>query len=324
MRKLKVGIDDFKELRDEGGYFVDKSLLIREVIEGSKCLLLPRPRRFGKTLNLSMLRYFFEKSDGDRRDLFDGLHITEDVGAMEHQGRYPVIFMSLKNIKGGDWTVAQDAIVEKIATLYKRHRYVADGLAEDDRDQFERLATGKGGRADLNSSLANLITHLHSYHESPVVVLIDDYDTPILRAWDHGYYGEMTEFMRDWLGAGLKHENGLALYRAVVTGILRVATASIFSGFNNLVTWPPLRGGPFTDKFGFTQPEVDQLLSDFGVPELADPINEWYNGYDFGGRRSTIPGRWSVACSRVPPPSARTGSTPPPIRSFTKSLRQEG
>ena len=292
MPQLKIGTDDFKKLRREGGYYVDKTPLVREVLDSGTCILLPRPRRFGKTLNLSMLRYFFENSEEDRSDLFTGLDIADDADAMQHQGQYPVIFMSLKDIRGSDWNIARKALVAKIASIYKQNREVAETLAQDDRQQFERLANRGGDRADLNSSLASLITHLYDYYGSPVVVLIDEYDTPVIEAWDKGYYEEMIEFMRCWLGAGLKHENSMALHRAVVTGILRVARESIFSGLNNLATWTTLRSGPFADKFGFTQAEVDGLLADFDANHLRDPIREWYNGYSYGGR--TIYNPWSV------------------------------
>lgn len=302
MPKLTIGTDDFKELLDQSGYFVDKTLLIKSVIDGGKCVLLPRPRRFGKTLNLSMLRYFFENSSMDRHSLFDGLLIAGDKEAMTHQGRYPVIHLSLKDVKGGDWSIALATMVGKIATLYKQHGYLAGGLPEDERQQFERLAGRKGERSDLNVSLASLISHLYAHHGQPAVVLIDEYDTPIIEAWSRGYYDEMVDFMRGWLGAGLKHENGVALFRAVITGILRVAKESIFSGLNHFETWTTLAPGPFADKFGFTQMEVDQLLIDFKLPELAEPVREWYNGYDFGG--VTIYNPWSVvsAVNRHPAP----------------------
>lgn len=300
--KLKIGTDDFKELLDQGGYFVDKTRLIRSVLDAGKCLLLPRPRRFGKTLNLSMLRYFFENCGESRKALFDGLTVSDDTDAMTHQGRYPVIHLSLKDVKGGDWTVALATMVGKIASLYKQHGYLADGLPEDERLQFERLSGRKADRADLNVSLAILISHLHAYHGQPVVVLLDEYDTPIIEAWGRGYYDEMVDFMRCWLGAGLKHENGPALFRAVITGILRVAKESIFSGLNHLETWTTLTPGPFADKFGFTQSEVDLLLTDFQLPGMSEPLREWYNGYDFGG--VTIYNPWSVvSCvNRYPAP----------------------
>mgnify|MGYP006279869453 CR=1 FL=1 len=292
MPKLTVGTDDFQEMRREGGYFVDKSMLVREVIGGSKCLLLPRPRRFGKTLNLSMLRYFFEKSEQTRRELFEGLRITEDADAMQHQGRYPVISLSLKSVRAHTWADARNKLGKKIADLYLAYDELEDTLPKIHRSAFRDICEGTADDPTLHASLANLISYLHDYHGEPVIVLLDEYDTPIIQAWEHGYYDEMIEFMRCWLGEGLKHEDGSALYRAVVTGILRVARESIFSGLNNLVTWTTLRSGPFADKFGFTQPEVDKLLSDFDARQLAEPINEWYNGYSFGG--TTIYNPWSV------------------------------
>jgi hypothetical protein len=296
MPKLTIGTDDFREMRREDGYFVDKSMLIREVLDGSKCLLLPRPRRFGKTLNLSMLRYFFEMSNDDTRSMFDGLRIAEDADAMEHQGRYPVISTSLKDIKAPTWKGALEQMTLNIGELYLDFsEEVVPSLSPLHRPMYERLRDGKPTRGDLQNSLRNLISHLYQAYDTPVVVLIDEYDTPIIEAWNHGYYEEMVEFMRCWLGAGLKHENSAALYRALVTGIMRVAKESIFSGLNNLVTWTTLREGPFADKFGFTQDEVDEFLHDFDAQRLADPIREWYNGYDFGG--TTIYNPWSVVNS---------------------------
>jgi len=302
MPTLRIGIDDFRELRVQGGYFVDKSRLIRSVLDAGKCLLLPRPRRFGKTLNLSMLRYFFERGNPDCRAYFDDLAIAADADAMCHQGRYPVVHLSLKDIRGGDWAVALATFTARVASLYKQYGYLADGLAYDERLQFERLTGRRGDRADLIGSLASLISHLHAYHKQPVVVLIDEYDTPIIEAWSNGYYDEMIDFMRCWLGAGLKHENGPALFRAVITGILRVAKESIFSGLNHLETWTTLAPGMFADKFGFTQDEVDRLLRDFQLATLGDGVREWYDGYDFGG--VTIFNPWSVvnAVNRHPAP----------------------
>ena len=296
MPELTIGTDDFQEMRRAGGYFVDKSLLIREILDGNKCLLLPRPRRFGKTLNLSMLRYFFERCDENRAPLFDGLQIAEDAEAMQHQGRYPVIFTSLKGIKAPMWEGAFNQFTLNIGEIYLGFsEQVLPSLSALHRPMYERICEGRPTQIDLQNSLRNLISHLYDLYGEPVVVLIDEYDTPIIEAWNHGYYEEMIEFMRCWLGAGLKHERGAALYRAVVTGIMRVAKESIFSGLNNLVTWTTLREGPFADKFGFTQPEVEKLLCDFDAQELAEPIAEWYNGYDFGG--TTIYNPWSVVNS---------------------------
>lgn len=292
MPKFRTGTDDFKELIDDGGYFVDKSLLIREVITGSKVTLLPRPRRFGKTLNMTMLRYFFEHSAADRRGLFAGLAIGDDAACMAQQGQYPVIHLSLKDIKGKDWPEAQAAIADRLSFLVAEHADVIDSLDRVRQGEVESIRDKTASLSVLKASLKNLITYLHRHHGQPVVVLIDEYDSPVIEAWNKGYYAEMIDFMRSWLGGGLKHEYAPALYRAVVTGILRVARESIFSGLNNLKVASLLQPGPFADKFGFTQAELDRVLTDFALPELAEPMQAWYNGYDFGGH--TIYNPWSV------------------------------
>ena len=289
---FKVGTDDFKELRDNGGYFVDKSLLIKEVIAGSKVLLLPRPRRFGKTLNLSMLRYFFEHSPDDRSYLFQDLAIASRPEMMAQQGKYPVIYLSLKNVKGEDWEESWARLRSTITSLYLEHAYLQDALPPVRQRDFAAIVHGSGEKTVFGDSLMQLITYLHDYHQQPVVVLIDEYDSPMIEAWDKGYYRQMADFMRAWLGGGLKHIEGAAVYRSVVTGILRIAKESIFSGLNNLKVWSTLIPGPFADKFGFTESEVDRLLADFLLPELAPAVRAWYNGYDFGG--NTIYNPWSV------------------------------
>jgi len=295
MPSFRTGTDDFKKLRDQGGYFVDKSPLIRSVLDSSEVTLIPRPRRFGKTLHMTMLRYFFEKSAEDRRPLFDGLAITDDTDAMGHQGQYPVIYLSLKDIKGASWEVAQDKLLERLSALHKRHDFLLDTLATDDRESYEKVIARCGSIADNELSLKKLIAHLQAYHNQPVVVLIDEYDSPVIEAWRNGYYDEMIAFMRSWLGGGLKHEEGGALFRGVVTGILRVARESIFSGLNNLDVASLLSSGPFANKFGFTEPELAQVLTDFDAEDLAGPMREWYNGYQFGPH--TIYNPWSVICA---------------------------
>ena len=292
---FKVGTDDFKELRDDGGYFVDKSLLIKEVIAGSKALLLPRPRRFGKTLNLSMLRYFFEKSPDDRAYLFQDLAIAAMPEVMAQQGKYPVILLSLKDVKGNDWASCWAHMRENIMTMYLAHSYLMDALSPAQQEVFEAITLNKAEQTVFESSLKNLITYLHDYHQQPVVVLIDEYDSPMIEAWDKGYYRPMADFMRSWLGGGLKHVEGAAVYRSVVTGILRIAKESIFSGLNNLDVWSTLSPGPFADKFGFTEEDMQRILVDFQQESASESIRAWYNGYNFGG--VTIYNPWSVSQS---------------------------
>ena len=222
-KRIRIGTDDFSELRRENGYFVDKSLLIREVIDGSKVLLLPRPRRFGKTLNLSMLRYFFERVDGEeqqaeRRALFTGLEIFRDAEARTHQGQYPTIFLTLKNIKGRTWSEARSFLQAHISALYRNCEAVREVLAPEEREEYDAICLRRANEAAVKQSLAHLITYLSRRYGKPVVVLIDEYDSPAIEAFRHGYLEEMLEFLRAWLGAALKHENGPALFRAVLFG----------------------------------------------------------------------------------------------------------
>ena len=293
MPRLRIGIDDFKEHRDSGAYLVDKSVLIREVLDGSKALLLPRPRRFGKTLNLSMLRYFFEKCEEERRYLFEDLAVSLDADAMAHFGAHPTIFLTLKDVGGADWAEARQALVETISREYLRHREVQSSLLTKlEKDSFQAILDGTAGNAALKSSLKNLVIYLHRRHDRPVVVLIDEYDSPLIGAFDNGYYNPMIDFMRAWLGAGLKHSEGRAVFRSVVTGILRVARESIFSGLNNLKVHSLLSPGPFADKFGFTETEVERVAGDFDLSDHIGEIRDWYNGYMFGD--TVVYNPWSV------------------------------
>lgn len=289
---FRIGTDDFKELIDEGGYFVDKSLFIREIIDGNKVVLLPRPRRFGKTLNTTMLRYFFEKSDYDQNYLFEGLAISDYPEYQKHQGQYPVIFISLKDVKGASWIESRKRLVEKIGELLAQFKYIEPTLEPIYQDGFQAILSGNPDDASMKASLKNLITWLYNYHQKPVIVLIDEYDSPMIEAWTHDYYHEMTEFMRSWLGGGLKHENAHALYRAVITGILRIAKESIFSDLNNLKVISTLQSHPVSQMFGFTEHDIDTILSDFSIPAHENVIREWYNGYSFGDQVVYNP--WSV------------------------------
>ena len=292
MPTLRIGTDDFRKHRDAGGYLVDKSLLIRKVLDGSEALLLPRPRRFGKTFNLSMLRYFFEKCDEPRGHLFEDLNIADDPQAMEHQGRYPTIFLSLKDVGGPDWKTARKDLVREISALYREFDYLRDHLRPEEREGFDALCLRNAGRATLQGSLRDIITYLYRHHDSPVVILIDEYDSPVIEAYDGGYYEPMIGFMRAWLGAGLKHQQGQAVFRAVVTGILRIARESIFSGLNNLKVHSLLSRSPFADMFGFTEPEVENLVDDFHLSQKMEEVRRWYNGYVFGD--TVVYNPWSV------------------------------
>ena len=204
MPKFRIGTDDFKELIDEGGYFVDKSLLIQEVIEGNKVTLLSRPRRFGKTLNMTMIRYFFEKCDEDRYYLFQDFEIAKYPEYMCHHGQYPVIYLTLKDVKGSSWAESRVRLIEKIGELTFIYEYLIPKLHPTHKQLYDSMLDRTADDATLKASLKNLIEWLYHYHKKPVIVLIDEYDTPMIEAWTRGYYDEMASFMRAWLDAGLK------------------------------------------------------------------------------------------------------------------------
>ena len=304
MQKFRIGTDDFKKLRDNSGYFVDKSLFIKEIIDGDDVTLIPRPRRFGKTLNMSMIRYFFEKTDESSAYLFDDLAIVKYPEYMKHQGQYPVIYISLKDVKGASWQESRKRLSEKIGELTLMFHYISPVVHPIYNSGYNAILTGTADDATLKASLKNLIGWLYEFHQKPVIVLIDEYDSPMIEAWTHGYYEEMAEFMRSWLGGGLKHENAPALYRAVVTGILRVAKESIFSELNNLKVSTTLLPSNFSHMFGFTEEEIEKILVDFNLPEIGPTVREWYNGYSFGTR--TIYNPWSVTyfINKYPAPPA--------------------
>jgi len=294
--KLPIGISDFKSLIEGGRYFVDKSLFIKEIIDApAQVLLLPRPRRFGKTLNLTMLRYFFEKTEETNTHLFENLAIWQ--AGEEHTsmcGQYPVVYLTLKDVKTGKWEDCLEHLRILIAEEYRRHGYVMQkgGLDRIQQAEFRGIADRSASRADYENSLRQLLTYLEAYHHQKVILLIDEYDTPIHAGYVNGYYDDVIGFMRNWLSGALKDHPSLE--KGVLTGILRVAKESIFSGLNNLRVYSLLARGPLADKFGFTQPEVMKLLEDFGQTEGLRQVEEWYNGYDFGGQ--TIYNPWSILC----------------------------
>jgi hypothetical protein len=292
MPKFRIGTDDFKKLNDQDGYFVDKSLLIKEIIDGSDVTLIPRPRRFGKTLNMTMIRYFFEKSDENQAYLFEKYAIATYPQYMGHQGQYPVIYLTLKKIKGNTWADAKEQIIQMIGRCCSSAYLSLSSLRPEDQEIYTSLVSFRPSDTILSISLELLTLWLYKFHKKPVIILIDEYDTPMIEAWTRGYYDEMATFMRAWLGAGLKQEHGHALYRAVVTGILRIAKESIFSELNNLDVASPLMIGPYSDKFGFTEPEMNRILDVFHAQSHAEIIRDWYNGYSYGGQ--TIYNPWSV------------------------------
>ncbi|CAN2043596.1 AAA ATPase-like domain-containing protein, nuclease domain-containing [Candidatus Magnetomoraceae bacterium gMMP-1] len=291
-RKLPIGISNFKKLRDNNFHYIDKSMFIKEVIEASaEVLLFPRPRRFGKTLNLSMLRYFFEKSNEDKSNLFNGLKIYDDEFFKKHQGQYPVIYLTFKDIKALSWENSYEGIREIISEEVERHNELLnwDGLSDRVKTRLKSIINGNASQRIYENSLLILSKELHRCHGAPVVILIDEYDTPLHSAYINNYYDEVISFIRNFLGCGFKDNEHL--FKGVITGILRVAKESVFSGLNNLGVYS-LLVPEFAQIFGFTEKETKKLLSDFDIEKQYDEVAYWYNGYLFGGE--VIYNPWSL------------------------------
>jgi hypothetical protein len=288
--KLPLGISDFKELREENYYYVDKSLFIKEVIDrDGKVILLPRPRRFGKTLNLSMLRYFFEARQESLAHLFAGLAIEAETSVMQQQGQYPVIFVTFKDCKEPTLERFLGKISRLLKILYEEYKPVLyPELTKSERQDYDVIVEQSGGIVDWEEALKFLMRVIHRHKGKRVIVLLDEYDTPIHAGQEHGYYEDVISFMRNLMSGALKDNSDLE--KGVVTGILRIAKESIFSGLNNLDVLSLLRP-EFQEFFGFTENDIEQLIQDFSISE-AEILKIWYDGYMFGNK--VIYNPWSV------------------------------
>lgn len=293
MRLPGPGPSDFRQLREEGRFYVDKTAWIAELLQRpEQVVLLPRPRRFGKTLNLSALRYFLEASAEDHRPLFQGLAITgAGPEVLEHQARHPVVSLTLKDIGLPDLAGCIEALHGRIAEVCGAHRALqgSPALSPEDRAAFGRLLQGTASRTELRASLQHLSRWLHAHHGERCVLLIDEYDAPIEAGFSHGYYDAIVDVLRGMLGGGLK--DNPHLYRGVLTGVRRVAKESLFSGLNNVVVLS-LLSDPFCTSFGFTEGEVRTVLEAAGLAEHTAEVRRWYNGYVFGG--AVVYNPWSV------------------------------
>ena len=292
-KKLPIGISDFRKVIEENYYYVDKSLLIKELVDGgSGTILLPRPRRFGKTLNLSMLRYFYEIAENDTSGLFQQLAIWQQGDSYtRHQGTYPVIFLTFKDIKSEIWQECFEKLKDVISKEYLRHKHILNSGQMDDyekkvyRDIIELTASNSA----YENSLVYLSVYLERYYKQKTVILIDEYDTPIQQGYIQDYYKEVTPFMRNLLSGALKDNNSLE--KGVLTGILRVAKESIFSGLNNLQV-SSLLHPRFGSYFGLLEHEVEEMLQYYEADSKTEEVKGWYNGYVFGD--STIYNPWSI------------------------------
>ena len=301
MKKLPIGIDDFKELREKNAYFVDKTLLISELLESiAKVTLITRPRRFGKSLNFSMLKYFLQDpinadyNQVEVSDIFAELKIMAEKSLVvkEYFCQYPVIELSFKKVKASNWDFAAAAFKEEIASEYLRHSYLleSDFLLEFQKEEFRKIMTKNADIFDFTSALKSLSSYLQKYYQQKVMVLIDEYDTPLHYAKLNGYYTEMLDVMRAFMVDGMKDNPDLE--KAFITGIMKISQESMFSGFNNAIT-ADLSDGLAKDKFGFTEAEVRQLLDYYNLSYKEDTVKKWYNGYLFG-RDTVIYNPWSL------------------------------
>lgn len=287
---LPIGISDYRLAVTEY-YYIDKTMLIKDFIDERPMVsLFTRPRRFGKTLNMDMLRTFFEKTDEDTSVYFKDKKIWAcGKKYQEYQGKYPVIFLGFKDVKKESWEETYDAIAKIIRLEFKRHSELADSERISDKTFYEKIVGFNANRNDYETSLFMLSQMLHEHHGKAPVIIIDEYDTPIQQGHVKGYYEEVIGFMRNLFSGGLKDNKHLSF--GFMTGILRVAKESIFSGLNNL-TINSILDNKYSEYFGFTQDEVKMMAEYYGAPEKYDEILAWYDGYKFGDTEIFNP--WSV------------------------------
>lgn len=280
---IPVGISDFKEIRKNGYYYVDKTFLIKELLKttATKVTLITRPRRFGKTMAMSMLATYFDIRENSQ-DLFDGLEISKETDlCKEWMNQWPVVFLSLKDIDGLNFEDAYERLVVQISNLYKNYTYLLeyDKIDPDDRQIFLDLKAGKAEKAQVFQALRTLMRMLQIYHQKKVILLLDEYDVPIAKASSNGDYNQMLDVMKGIMSTALKDNTSLQF--SVVTGCLRIAKESVFTGTNNFVT-DSITDSHYNEFFGFTQAEVDQILEDADAGKHAESVKYWYDGYHFG------------------------------------------
>ena len=298
-KQISIGVEDFKEIIEKDGYFVDKTLMIKKLIESNaKVTLFTRPRRFGKTLNQFMIRRFFEDEiteKGEKVDngyLFDGLAITEcGEEIMQHSQQYPVIFLTLKSAKQPNFEMASGALADEIYTEFMRHRYVlqSDALLPIEKERYENLLNRRADEKEVAKAFAFLSECLFKYHGKKTIILIDEYDVPLENAYFEGFYDKMIKFIRSLFESALK--TNPYLEKSVITGCLRISKESIFTGLNNLETDSVLHTR-YGDAFGFTQEEVEELLAYYGLSEQLEEVKKWYDGYLFNDFEIYNP--WSI------------------------------
>lgn len=281
MKLLPTGIENFKTMIDKSAYYVDKTNFIEDVLN-EQVVSYTRPRRFGKTLNMSMLYYFFSIKEKENAYLFDGLNISKNKDALKHQNKYPTIFISLKEMKNLTFDAQISSFSNVIYELLEKNLEIlsSDQLSDTTKDILYKLHNRSSSVEDLKISLRVITNALYTYYQQKVIVLIDEYDVPLQAAYQNNYYEEMVEFLRSVFSSALKTND--ALEKGVMTGCLRISKESIFTGLNNISS----------EFFGFTELEVKQLLKDYNLSEKMDEVKKWYDGYQFGNKEIYNP--WST------------------------------
>ena len=290
MKRIPIGLSDFKHLIEEDFYYFDKTNFIEQVIQdGAQVKLFTRPRRFGKTLNMSMLKYFFDiKEAEENRKLFKNLYI-EKTNSFKEQGKYPVIFLSLKDLKATTWEEMEKDIKSTIASLFLEYEDLYYELGEFDKPLFKKIAIKEVDIENLKDALKVLVKILYKKYNEKVVVLIDEYDSPLVSAYINGYYEKVKNFFKTFYSTVLK--DNTCLQMGVLTGIIRVIKAGIFSDLNNLRTYTIL-SDVYTDSYGLTEKEVEKSLKDYGLEYEISKVKDWYDGYKFGD--SEVYNPWSI------------------------------
>ncbi|MEX6519348.1 AAA family ATPase [Fusobacterium animalis] len=290
MKRIGIGLSDFKHLIEEDFYYYDKTKFIDEIIkDGAQVKLFTRPRRFGKTLNMSMLKYFFDiKEAEENRKLFKNLYI-EKTESFKEQGQYPVVFLSLKDLKATTWEEMKKGIKSTISRLFLDHRYLLNNLDKFDTITFENIIMKNTNIEDLKEALKFLTESLYKKYSQKVAVLIDEYDSPLVSAYINGYYNKAKDFFKTFYSTVLKDNSYLQM--GILTGIIRVIKAGIFSDLNNLSTYTIL-SDVYTDSYGLTEEEVEKSLKDYGIEAEISKVKDWYDGYKFGD--SEVYNPWSI------------------------------
>ena len=288
-KAIPIGIENFENIIKDNYYYVDKSMLIEDILANRAAVtLFTRPRRFGKTLNMSMIKYFFDvRNKDENRKLFEGLKIFGSE-YMKEQGKYPVIFVSLKDLRADTWEICLWEIKKLISKIYREFQYITEKMNEDDKEIYDSIKNRKNDM-DLNTSIELLSEYLFEYYGERVIILIDEYNAPIINAFDKGYYNEAINFFQVFYSSALKTNDSLKY--GILTGITRIIKEGIFSGLNNLKV-DTILNKKFSEYFGLLESEVIKMLDYFEMKYKIEEVKEWYNGYIFGDKRVYNP--WSI------------------------------